>query len=265
VLDDFARAPWTLRYLQGHLEASFVNLTPGTRTGIIYDNAYITLCGELQPLEAKLGEIIGAQRRAEEEQASREQLRAIQGAFREALLALPPEEYDWFDIHARAFRPMSESSEDADRRLPPNAFEGSLPGATEPDEDKRRRQFFEFAGPLFSVAVSPISSIVRVGATKELRALPRDRSRRRIEEDLEFHWQLVEGAGTLTDVHSGRDNALSPLPAALVTASFSARETAGPGATALTRTPNRSTNGFAQVTPPLGRDRCRKNQRTCQN
>jgi hypothetical protein len=116
VLDDFARAPWNLRYLQGHLDASFVNLTPGTRTGIIYDNAYITLCGGLQPLEAKLVEIIGAQRRAEEEQASRKQLRAIQRAFREALLALPAEEYDWFDIHARAFRPMSESSEDADRR-----------------------------------------------------------------------------------------------------------------------------------------------------
>jgi hypothetical protein len=65
-----------------------------------------------------------------------------------------------------------------------------FPGATEPGEEKRR-PFFEFAGPLFSVAVSPVSSIVRVGATKELRALPRDRSRRRVEEDLKFHWQLV--------------------------------------------------------------------------
>ena len=209
LLDHFARAPWNLRYLQGHLDASFVNLTPGTRTGIIYDTAYITLCGELQPLEAKLVEIIEAQRRAEEEQASREQLRAIQRAFREALLALPAEEYDWFDIHARAFRPVSDSSDGADRRLPPNALEEPFPGATEPGEDKRR-QFFEFAGPLFSVAVSPVSSIVRVGATKELRALPRDRSRRRVEEDLEFHWQLVEGPGTLTGVHDQAVTFLAP-------------------------------------------------------
>ena len=43
----------------------------GTRAGIIYDNAYITLCGGLQPLEAKLVEIIGAQRRAEEENDSK--------------------------------------------------------------------------------------------------------------------------------------------------------------------------------------------------
>jgi AcrR family transcriptional regulator len=209
LLDHFARAPWNLRYLQGHLDASFVNLTPGTRTGIIYDTAYITLCNGLQPLEAKLLEIIQAQRRAEEEQASREQLRAIQRAFREALLALPAEEYDWFDIRARAFRRVSDSSEGADRRPPLNAIEEPFSGATEPGEDKRR-QFFEFAGPLFSVAVSPVSSIVRIGATKELRALPRDRSRRRVEEDLEFHWQLVEGPGTLTGVHNQAVTFLTP-------------------------------------------------------
>ena len=207
LLDHFARAPWNLRYLQGHLDASFVSLTPGTRTGIIYDSAYTTLCEGLQPLEAKLIGIIDAQRRAEEEQASREQLRAIQRAFREAMLALPAEEYDWFDIHARAFRPVSNGSED--RRLEPEALEEPFPGATEPGEEKRR-PFFEFAGPLFSVAVSPVSSIVRVGSTKELRALPRDRSRRRVEEDLEFHWQLVEGPGELTGVHDQAVTFLAP-------------------------------------------------------
>src|SRR5256885_14538381 len=28
--DEFAHSPWTTRYLQGHIDASFVNLTPGT-------------------------------------------------------------------------------------------------------------------------------------------------------------------------------------------------------------------------------------------
>ena len=104
MLDQFARPPWTSRYLQGHIDAPFINLTPGTRTGFVYDSAYATLCESLQPLEQKLIEIIEEQRCAEEEQASREQLRTIQRAFREALLALPAEEYDWFDIQARSFR-----------------------------------------------------------------------------------------------------------------------------------------------------------------
>jgi hypothetical protein len=53
---------------------------------------------------------------------------------------------------------------------------------------------------LFSVAVSPASSIARVGERRELRALPRDRARRPVERDLEFVWRVVEGMGGLTSV-----------------------------------------------------------------
>ena len=53
-------------------------------------------------MKTSINALIEAQKRAEEEQASQQSLRAIQRAFREALLALPPEEYDWFDVQARA-------------------------------------------------------------------------------------------------------------------------------------------------------------------
>ena len=187
LLDHFARAPWNLRYLQGHLDASFISLTPGTRTGIIYDSAYITLCEGLQPLEAKLIEIIDAQRRAEEEQASLASSRVPSN--------VPSGRQCWpcrpRNMIGSTFMRERFGQCPMGRRRPTGvwnrkALEEPFPGATEPSEE-RRRQFFEFAGPLFSVAVSPVSSIVRVGTTKELRALPRDRSRRRVEEDLEFH------------------------------------------------------------------------------
>src|SRR6202023_3883978 len=153
----FAHPPWTLRYLQGHVDAPFLNLTPGTRTGFVHDAAYATLCDGLQPLARKLTEVIAEQRRAEKEQASREQLRAIQRAFREALLALPAEEYDWFDIHARAFRPTarSDAAEAADQAgapaderpartpgAPATAFGGEIvegPGALESAHDQAVR------------------------------------------------------------------------------------------------------------------------------
>ena len=80
----------------------FLNLTPGTRSGIIHDERYAALMEAIEALEGHLQELIEAQKRAEEEQASQQSLRAIQRAFREALLALPPEEYDWFDVQARA-------------------------------------------------------------------------------------------------------------------------------------------------------------------
>jgi len=183
-LDNFARSPWNLRYLQGHIDAPFVNLTPGTRSGIIQDSAYTALCDGLGPLEHALVELIEAQRRAEEEQASREQLRTIQRAFREALLALPAEEYDWFDIHARAFKPTRGNAAEASGRAQANGSDGSFSGAAEPIlGEQRQRHFFEFAGPLFSVAISPASSIVRVGGNTVLRALPHDRSRRRVDQN----------------------------------------------------------------------------------
>jgi hypothetical protein len=206
MLDHLARAPWNARFLQGHLDAPFLELTPGTRAGIIQDSAYMTFCESLSPLEQKLIEIIEAQRRAEEEKASREQLRTIQRAFREALLALPNEEYDWFDISARR---LQRGASDLQIATPSGINDAAEAGAPEPDAD-REQQFFQFPGPLFSVAISPASSIVRVGGNKELRALPRDRSRRWVDEDLEFHWEIAEGFGTLTDIHNQAVTFLAP-------------------------------------------------------
>ena len=64
----------------------YLNLTPGTRSGIVHDERYGAFVEALVPLEAHLNGLIDAQRRAEEEQANRESLRAIQRAFREAML-----------------------------------------------------------------------------------------------------------------------------------------------------------------------------------
>jgi hypothetical protein len=202
-LDDFAHPPWTLRYMQGHLDAAFVNLTPGTRSGIIHDASYAALCAGLSELERKLVETIEEQRRAEEEQASRELLRTIQRAFREALLALPAEEYDWFDIQVRAARPTPILSEGESVPIPANGSEDMVLGAAEPQQpEDKQRQFFEFAGPLFSVTISPASSVLQVRGSRAFHALPRDRSRRRVEQNLEFHWEIVEGTGTLAGIHN---------------------------------------------------------------
>jgi len=205
-VDELAKPPWTARYLQGHIDAPFVNLTPGTRSGIIHDDAYAALLDALLPLEEKLSEMFEAQRRAEEEQASRELLHTIQRAFREAFLALPAEEYDWFDIHAHAQRSSRGSNREFD-----SGAELTF-GATEPEaQSGKQRQFFEFAGPLFSVVVSPTSSVVRVGDQRSLRALPYDRSRRRVETDLTFNWEIVKGNGSLDRLH---DQAVSFLASA---------------------------------------------------
>ncbi|MGH9435328.1 MAG: hypothetical protein ACRD06_04950, partial [Terriglobia bacterium] len=45
---------------------------------------------------------------------------------------------------------------------------------------------------------SPAASNVAVNQSRRFRALPRDRSRRLVEQDLVFSWEIAEGGGTLS-------------------------------------------------------------------
>ena len=200
-LPGLEHSPWIARYVQGLIDAPFLNLTPGTRSGIIQDDRYAALIEALKPLEAHVKGLIEEQQRAEEEQASQQSLKAIQKAFHEAMLALPREEYDWFDVQGRA-RPEGGLTNAAAAGLPAGTdWQEDLPGVAEqPKNESPQRQFFDFAGPLFSVVASPASSITPLNETRKFRALPRDRSRRRVVEDLTFHWELIEGDGTLLGV-----------------------------------------------------------------
>jgi len=98
-LDHFQKEPWTEGYLQGLVDVPFLNLTPGTRHGIIRDDYFDVFCRAMDPVENHLQQIIEDQRKAEEERSSRQILRRVQRALKEAFLRLPQEEYDWFDIY----------------------------------------------------------------------------------------------------------------------------------------------------------------------
>ena len=194
-LPGLERTPWSSRYQQGLIDVPYLNLTPGTRSGIVHDERYGAFVEALVPLEAHLNGLIEAQRRAEEEQANRESLRAIQRAFREAILVLPREEYDWFDIQSRSPQ-GSGGGEPSGRDVEASGAEGE--GVPEPSGgEPTQRQFFDYAGPLHTVVISPAASTLAVNQRRRLRALPRDRSRRRVEQDLTFAWEIVEGGGTL--------------------------------------------------------------------
>jgi hypothetical protein len=211
VIEDLAtlpgleHAPWSSRYLQGLVDVPFLNLTPGTRSGIIQDERYGALIDALRPLEVHVKGLIDEQQRAEEEQASQQSLKAIQKAFHEAMLALPREEYDWFDVQGRARheggggKPIPRDGQSVAEGGA--ELDGLLPGVSEPGSSKSpQRQFFDYAGPLFNVVVSPAASTTPLNESRKFRALPRDRSRRRVVEDLQFAWEMVEGEGALTGI-----------------------------------------------------------------
>jgi hypothetical protein len=189
-------SPWSSRYLQGLIDVPFLNLTPGTRSGIIHDERFAALIDALAPLESHVKGLIEEQQRAEEEQASQQSLKAIQRAFHEAMLALPREEYDWFDVQGRA---RQEGTGASPAGLPAGTdWQEELTGLPERrSSESAQRRFFDFAGPLFGVVVSPAASTTALGEARNFRALPRDRSRRRVTEELRFAWKITEGDGAV--------------------------------------------------------------------
>ena len=196
-LEAFQHPPWTDCCLEGIVNAPFLNLTPGTRTGIVRDRAFSEFCAAMEPVTATLKGLVEEQRRAEDDRASRQMLRTIQKAFREALLSLPPEDYDWFDVQARGSDARSRANLGADGMIRPGA---SLESERDTPPEKGQKAFFDYSGPLFSVRISPSSCVVPVGESRTLRAIARDRSRRLVEHDLKFAWHVAEGGGSLENV-----------------------------------------------------------------
>ena len=70
--------------------------------------------------------MIDEQRKAEEERSSRQILRKVQRALREAFLRLPKEEYDWFDIHGGKSK----------KKKAPLFSEGSMIGVSRADDGR---------------------------------------------------------------------------------------------------------------------------------
>ena len=216
-LEHFQKDPWAAGFLQGIVDAPFLNLTPGTRLGILRDERFDTFYRAMEPVESHLQQIVEDQRKAEEERSSRRILRRVQRALKEAFLRLPQEEYDWFDIPAG--KPQKK---------PGNLFtSGHMPGGpreqnnrdeensqndqAEDDNGTGQKQFFEYAGPLFSALITPKSSVVSVDKRKKYRVVCRDRSRRIVLENLEYLWEVVEGEGQL--IENSNESVIFAAPA----------------------------------------------------
>ena len=118
-------------------------------------------------------------------------------------MRLPQEEYDWFDIYGeqpqqKSANLFSSGAIRGDSRAKNGHGHEEFDAVLEsPDGDSSQKLFFEYAGPLFSVLISPKSSVVPVDRRKKYRVICRDRSRRVVLENLEYQWNIVDGEGRL--------------------------------------------------------------------
>ena len=209
-LDAFTSEPWSSGYLQGMIEAPFLQLTPGTRGGVIHDQSFQVFVEALESVRPQLQAIIEQEKQAGEEEASRNILRAVRKAFKEALLALASAEYDWFDVlttrrptgpsgtPGAAGEPQAAAGQGEPRTAGLAGEPASAPAVGDAmAEAEPGREFFDYPGPLYSAVVSPSSAVVKVGAAQGFRCIPRDKRRRTIEEGVTIRWRILEGEGKL--------------------------------------------------------------------
>ncbi|MFO7850698.1 MAG: hypothetical protein R6V67_12150, partial [Spirochaetia bacterium] len=226
-IDQFACEPWTTGYLTGIIDASFLHLTPGTRDGIIYDDAFESFTASLEPLAQALSEIIEEQKRAEEEKASHRILNRISKALREALSYLPEEEYGWLDVGGAR---DSGGKGDGDGQgsgtggsgkrgtgdtvktvylSEGDTEQGSDEQATEPvyvaepamekSEESSQKEFFDYPGPLFKASISPAKAVMSVGESKRFSVAAKDKKGARLDSGFTVAWEITEGEGEIDD------------------------------------------------------------------
>jgi hypothetical protein len=198
-LEAFDREPWSSGYFQGMIDAPFLQLTPGTRDGIVHDGAFTRFCEAVASLEPELVDLIEAEKRAEEEESNRHILRSVQRALKEAFLALPRGEYDWLDIlSGRGSRPAAPSrKEDAPLLEAGETARGEAAGDDGREDRPEERRFFERAGPLYKAMISPASCFMQVTTQRKFRCIPRDRRGRLVEENVRIRWKVQSGEGRL--------------------------------------------------------------------
>ncbi|WP_319560705.1 ATP-binding protein [Marispirochaeta sp.] len=214
-IDQLACSPWNSGYLTGIIDASFLQLTPGTRDGIIYDDAFESFLISLELLAEALMQLIDEQQRAEEEKASHRILHRISKAIREALSYLPDEEYGWLSIGAggRGRGPVQtvktvylagDGSAETVAEVPGEDTEAAPVFINEaaPEKEEAQREFFDIPGELFSASISPGKAVIPVGEKKRFSVIAKDRKGVRLDAGFSVRWELTEKQGEIDDPSS---------------------------------------------------------------
>lgn len=225
-IDQLNCEPWTSGYLTGILDASFLQLTPGTRDGIIYDDAFESFLVSLEPLAEALIDIIEEQKKAEEEKASHKILRKISRAVKEALSHLPDEEYAWLNLGAGSGNSGKEGTGTGTDGTGPGSAGGAGGREASPEvktvylaendeneavapvyvaepagetRESSQKEFFDIPGPLFKASISPAKAIVPVGEKKRFSIIAKDRKGVRLDAGFSASWEISDGGGTINN------------------------------------------------------------------
>jgi len=182
----FQHAPWNDGRLEGLLDFEPLTLAPGTRSGIVADEAFDALIAAATALEPEIREALAQREQAETDRASRQILKQVHKAFATALADLPSAEYIFFDIPKAA---------------PGLEHRGEAGFAIREAGEARAHAVAPLLpldpGPLHAVRITPRQPRRLPGGECQLTAVARDALGIVITDGVQYAWRVVEGDGRL--------------------------------------------------------------------
>lgn len=231
---DFAHAPWSDPRLSGLIEFPDFQVAPGSRRGVVPDQAaqaFATalrgieprLRAELATLEARAAAAIGA-----------DLLKQLERAFRDVPRLAP--EYDFFAVRAPATRGFAGDPAAAEEGARDSAQStngaGAVDGIAIPEDGgdaiaESEPPSLLPPGALAIVHVVPAATRVERLGVRRLRADARDASGTRIRRALDIRWEVSSGLGRVDPV----DGAVTTFTAGPDTGRVTVKVTAAEGDT----------------------------------
>jgi hypothetical protein len=195
------RAPWTDLRLTGLVDFPDFHVAPGSRHGVIVDEAANAFASAIATVEPLLDDLLESLERRRSERLDRNLVRDLQRAFRDFYRQRP--RYSMLPVH-----------EDEDRGAGPDAGDGACDGeamSREPkigtrDEVGPEIEDFDLPplqgellppGALARVRIAPARVRVECSGTRRVRAVALDANERVIEDGVHFAWRLAGDAGWL--------------------------------------------------------------------
>jgi hypothetical protein len=211
-LVDFRRPPWSGGRLTGMIEFGGFEVAPGTRRGVLPNDAAAAFAAALMGLEEPINSILAHEEERLASELEADLLKQLQRAFRD-LPRLAPE-YDFFAVRDEAERMPAGSG--AESTPPageaPAGVAEPVPGEflepNEPPEAEEPAELFP-PGPLATLEITPPAARVPLLSTRRFRARARAADGREIREGIDFLWACssdhshIEGDGRHATLRAG--------------------------------------------------------------
>jgi hypothetical protein len=198
------RRPWTDPRVAGMIDFPGFTVAPGSRRGVVPDEAAGAFARALRTAEPVLREALDRLEQRRVEEIDRKLVRDLQRAFRGFFRQQPS--YTLLDVQADGDRGEGPKGGDGASGETFGAAEGVAverqpsPG---PEVSEPPAELPFPPGPLESVELRPATVRLSLGAARRIEARPLDRHGRPAQGPVTCHWRLDGDAATLADLIDG--------------------------------------------------------------